>query len=74
MAAGIYGCKNDCGNVRLKNGRRKRTAEKWPAETHGCKNDRRKRTAEKWPAEMYGCKNDCGKRMVLMKGADEENI
>lgn len=36
MAAGIYGCKNDCGNVRLK--------------------------------------NDCGKRMVLMKGADEENI
>ena len=39
MAAGIYGCKNDCGNVRLKNGRRKRTAEKWPAETHGCKND-----------------------------------
>ena len=43
------------GNARLKNGRRK------------C-------TAEKWPAEMYGCKNDCGKRMVLMKGADEENI
>lgn len=55
MAAGIYGCKNDCGNVRLKNGRRE------------C-------TAVKIAAEMYGCKNDCGKRMVLMKGADEENI
>ena len=60
MAAGIYGCKNDCGNVRLKNGRRKRTAVKMTAGIYGCKNDRRKRTAVKMTGGNVRLKNSRG--------------
>lgn len=51
MAAGIYGCKNDCGNVRLKNSRRKRTAVKMTGGNVRLKNSRRECTAVKMIAE-----------------------